>query len=94
MNEKLLEQIIGILSEHLGISVDDIAIDSDVTGDLGADSLDIVELVAKFEQFYGIEITDEELMQILKVEDILNFVIANKEKVLKSDKSNMFQLSF
>lgn len=94
MNIQLLEEVIGILADHLAISADDIAIDSDITGDLGADSLDIVELVVKFEKHFNLEITDEEIMQILTVEDIMNFITERLGKVQKSDNSDPLQLSF
>ena len=94
MNIQLLEEVIGILADHHTISADDIAIDSDITGDLGADSLDIVELVVKFEKHFNLEITDEEIMQILTVEDIMNFITERLGKVQKSDNSDPLQLSF
>ena len=94
MNIRLLEEVIGILADHLAISADDIAIDSDITGDLGADSLDIVELVVKFEKHFNLEITDEEIMQILTVEDIMNFITERLGEVQKSDNSDPLQLSF
>ena len=94
MDEQILEDVIGVLADHLSLSVDDIAIDSDITGDLGADSLDIVELVVKFEKRYGLEISDEELMQVLTVEDILNFITEKRKVGQKSDISDPIQLSF
>jgi acyl carrier protein len=94
MNIQLLEEVIGIIADHLGISADDIAIDSDITGDLGADSLDIVELVVKFEKRFNMEITDEEIMQILTVEDIMKYITERLGEVQISDNSNPLQLSF
>ena len=94
MNVQLLEEVIGVIADHLSISADDIAIDSDITGDLGADSLDIVELVAKFESRYNMEITDEEIMQILTVEDIMNYISERLGEVQISDNSDPLQLSF
>jgi acyl carrier protein len=96
MNVQLLEEVIGIIAEHLGLTSDDVAIDSDITGDLGADSLDIVELVDKFETKYNITVTDEEIMQLLSVEDIVNALAVRLGEGLKSDSEigNAIQLSF
>lgn len=74
MDAILLEEIIGILAEHLGISVDDITVDSSVTNDLRADSLDIVELVDIFEKKYDITATDEDIMGLSTVESVYDFI--------------------
>lgn len=94
MDTNLLEKVIFVLADHLSLNADDIAIDSDITGDLGADSLDIVELVAKFEDMFELTITDEEIMQILTVEDIMNFISNKLGEVQKSDDGNAIQLTF
>ena len=94
MNVQLLEEVIGIIADHLSLNADDIAIDSDITGDLGADSLDIVELVAKFEERFSLTATDEEIMQMLTVEDIMNFLAEKLGEVQNSDIDGPIQLSF
>ncbi len=81
----MLEEIIEILASQLSLSVDDITLDSDITGDLGADSLDIVELADKFENRFSVSVTDEEIMSIKTVSDILTYLENNSSKVQKSD---------
>jgi len=68
-----------ILAEQLGVSEDEIEMDSSLTDDLGADSLDLVELVMALEQEFDLEISDEEAEKIKTVGDAVNFV---KEKAL------------
>lgn len=70
----MLEEIIDILAAQLSLSPDDITLDSDITGDLGADSLDIVELADKFEKHFSIKASDEDIMAIKTVSDILIFI--------------------
>lgn len=94
MNVQLLEEVIGIIADHLSLSADDIAIDSDITGDLGADSLDIVELVAKFEDRFSMTATDDAIMQMLTVEDVVNFISEKLGEVQNSDIDSPIQLTF
>ncbi len=70
----MIEEIIKIISDQLDVPENEIMLDSDITGVLGADSLDIVELVARFEERYGITITDEEIMEISTVFDIQKYI--------------------
>lgn len=59
-----IENIKKILADQLYIDVNDISEDSDIIDDLGADSLDIAELIMSIEEEYGIIVTDERLMGI------------------------------
>ncbi len=70
----MIEEIIKILCEQLSLPEEAVTIDSDITGELGADSLDIVELVATFEERYGITISDEEIMEISTASDIQKYI--------------------
>lgn len=63
-----------IIAEQLGINEDDIAVDSSLTDDLGADSLDIVELVMALEEEFEIEITDDEAEKMDTVGEFIEFV--------------------
>ncbi|NLB82063.1 MAG: acyl carrier protein [Clostridiaceae bacterium] len=74
-----LEKIREILVEQLGVSEDEIDLNSSLTDDLGADSLDLVELVMAMEQEFDIEIHDEDAENIQTVGDAVNYV---KEKAL------------
>lgn len=63
-----------IIAEQLGINEDDIAPESSLSDDLGADSLDIVELVMALEEEFEMEIADEEAEQLDTVNDFIEFV--------------------
>ncbi len=74
-----LDKIKEILSEQLGVSEDEINAGSSLTDDLGADSLDLVELIMAMEQEFDIEISDEDAEKIKTVGDAANYI---KEKAL------------
>ena len=68
------ERVIGIVMEHLGVEKDKITENSSFIDDLGADSLDTVELVMAFEEEFGSEISDSEAEKILTVGDAVKFI--------------------
>lgn len=65
-----------IIAEQLGINEEDISSDSSLSDDLGADSLDIVELVMALEEEFEIEISDEEAEKLDTVKHFVDFVQA------------------
>lgn len=67
-----------IVVEHLGVDADKVTEESSFIDDLGADSLDIVELVMAFEEEFGVEIPDDAAEKIATVKDAIAFVDANK----------------
>ena len=67
MNEKAVNQIHALISDHLGVAKTEVRGDAKFIEDLGADSLDTVELVMALEEKFGIEITDEEAESIQTV---------------------------
>ena len=69
-----------IISEHLGVSINETKSDSHLVEDLGADSLDTVELVMAFEEEFGSEISDSEAEKILTVGDAVRFIENNPPK--------------
>ena len=69
-----LEQIKKILAEQFSMSEDDINMDTSFTEDIGADSLDLVELVMALEQEFDIEIDDEEVEKIKTVGDAVRYI--------------------
>jgi acyl carrier protein len=68
-----------IVAEQLGKDVNDITIQASFIDDLGADSLDIVELVMKMEEEFGIEIPDEDAEKIKTVNDVVEYIKAHSK---------------
>lgn len=60
------------------MEADEVAIESTFIDDLGADSLDIVELIMAFEEEFGIEIPDEAAEKIKTVQDVVTYIDQNK----------------
>jgi acyl carrier protein len=63
-----------IIVEQLGVDEDEVTLDASFTDDLGADSLDIVELVMALEEEFSIEIPDEEAENISRVREAVDFI--------------------
>ena len=68
-----------IICEQLGVSEGDVTPDASFIEDLGADSLDIVELVMALEEEYDMEISDEEAEKIRTVQDVVNYIETHKQ---------------
>ena len=68
-----------IVVEQLGVEAADVAIDSTFIDDLGADSLDIVELIMAFDEEFGIEIPDEVAEKIKTVKDAVTYIEQEKQ---------------
>tara|TARA_B000000609_G_C24182476_1_gene360267 strand:+ start:5548 stop:5778 length:231 start_codon:yes stop_codon:yes gene_type:complete len=68
------EIVIKLVAEHFDISKDTVKLESDVFDDLGADSLDSIELVLELEKNFDIEVTDDEIDNIRTVQDIVDLV--------------------
>jgi len=75
MEEKVKE----IIAKQLGVNISEVTPDASFVEDLGADSLDTVELVMAFEEAFGIEIPDEDAEKITKVKDAIEY-IKSKQK--------------
>jgi acyl carrier protein len=71
------ERVKGIIVEQLGVDEEEVTMDASFTDDLGADSLDIVELVMAFEEEFGIEIPDEEAEKISNVKEAVEYIQNN-----------------
>jgi acyl carrier protein len=67
-----------IVVEHLGVEGEKVTEDASFIDDLGADSLDIVELVMAFEEEFGVEIPDDAAEKISTVRDAIEYIDANK----------------
>jgi acyl carrier protein len=72
------EKVKSIIVDQLGVDEDEVNGAASFTDDLGADSLDIVELVMAFEEEFGIEIPDEAAEKIGKVQEAIDFIEQNQ----------------
>jgi acyl carrier protein len=68
------EKVKSIIVEQLGVEADEVKPEASFTDDLGADSLDIVELVMAFEEEFGIEIPDEDAEKIARVKQAVEYI--------------------
>jgi acyl carrier protein len=74
------EKVKKIIVEQLGVEESEVTLEASITDDLGADSLDQVELVMAFETEFNIDIPDEEAEKIKTVGDAVNKIDATAEK--------------
>jgi acyl carrier protein len=72
----ILEKIKEIIAEELGIEADEVKAESDLTDDLGADSLDAIELIMAIEEEFDVDIPDGEATKIKSVQDIISYLEA------------------
>ena len=79
MSETVFEKLKEIVANQLGIDVNKVVPSADFTKELGADSLDVVELVMAFEEEFDIEIDDEVAGEMATVEDALNYIKETQE---------------
>ncbi|MEQ8443289.1 MAG: acyl carrier protein [Alphaproteobacteria bacterium] len=72
------ERVKGIVVEHLGVDAEKVTDSASFIDDLGADSLDTVELVMAFEEEFGCEIPDDAAEKITTVKDAIDFIEQNQ----------------
>lgn len=72
--EEVFAKVKELVAKQLSIDEKEITPEASFLDDLGADSLDTVELIMSFEEVFDIEIPDEEAEQIRKVQDVLDFI--------------------
>ena len=72
------EKVRDIIVETLGCDAEQVTPEASLADDLGADSLDIVELIMAFEEEFGIEIPDEAAEKIKTVQDVVSYIDQNK----------------
>ena len=73
------EKVKKIIVDHLGVDIAKVTDEASFIDDLGADSLDTVELVMAFEEEFGSEISDSEAEKILTVGDAIKFIESNSK---------------
>ncbi|MBQ3549960.1 MAG: acyl carrier protein [Clostridia bacterium] len=70
----VFEKIRAILCEQLDIEEDQVTMDSNIAEDLGADSLDVVDLIMSIEDEFGLEVPDDQVENIKTVGDVVNYI--------------------
>ncbi|MDQ6975605.1 MAG: acyl carrier protein [Mariprofundaceae bacterium] len=79
MSAEIEEKVIKIVADQLNVEGSEINSDSSFVDDLGADSLDTVELVMAFEEEFGIEIPDDDAEKIQSVQNAIDYIAAKAE---------------
>jgi acyl carrier protein len=79
MSATIEQKVRNIIADQLGVSEEEIKITSSFIDDLGADSLDIVELVMAMEEEFEVEIPDEEAENIKTVQDAVSYITTHKK---------------
>ena len=75
----IFEKLKDIIAEQLSVEADEVTMDSNIQDDLGADSLDVVDLITTIEDEFDISIPDEAVEEIKTVGDIVNYVEKNTD---------------
>ncbi len=76
-DNNIKDKVTDIIVEQLGVEKDQVTVDAKFIEDLGADSLDTVELVMALEEEFGIEVPDEEAEKLLSVGDVVKHIEEN-----------------
>ncbi|MBS1723494.1 MAG: acyl carrier protein [Armatimonadetes bacterium] len=74
MSATVLERVKKVTCEELGVSENEVTETASFTDDLGADSLDVVELVMAFEEEFGIDIPDDDVTNLKTVGDAVTYI--------------------
>jgi acyl carrier protein len=76
----MFEKVKDIIADQLGIDISEISLESSFIDDLGADSLDIVELIMALEEEFDIEFPDEDAEKIATVADVVDYIKSHTEE--------------
>ena len=74
MEKSVEKRVFEIIVEQLGVSEEEVTMEASFIDDLGADSLDLVELIMAMEEEFGLEISDEDAEKIQTVQDVINYI--------------------
>jgi len=72
------EKVLQVVSEQLGVNVEDLTVETSFKDDLNADSLDLFQIIMSLEEEFGIEIPNEDAEKILTIGDALKYVESKK----------------
>ncbi|MBP7219404.1 MAG: acyl carrier protein [Paludibacteraceae bacterium] len=75
---EVAEKVKAIIVEKLGVEASEVVPSASFTNDLGADSLDTVEMIMEFEKEFGMSIPDDQAQKIATVGDAISYIEANK----------------
>ncbi|AOY59579.1 MULTISPECIES: acyl carrier protein [Desulfococcus] len=75
--DKIQEKVKKIIAEKLSVDIDEVIPEAAFVDDLGADSLDLVELIMSMEEEFDIEISDEDSEKMVKVQDAFDYIAKN-----------------
>ncbi len=75
--EQIFDKVKEIIVDQLGVEEEEVTLESSFIEDLGADSLDIVELIMALEEEFGLEIPDDEAEKIANVNDAVEYIREN-----------------
>lgn len=78
-NKEMTAKVTEIIAQQLSVPAEKIKGDTNIAEELGADSLDLVEILMSLEDEFGISIPDEAIPQIKTVNDIVKFITENKK---------------
>lgn len=68
------EKLKALIIDRLGVEAEEVKLEASFTGDLGADSLDVVEFIMELEDVFNIEIPDEDAETLQTVQDVINYI--------------------
>jgi acyl carrier protein len=74
MSESIEDKVKKIIAEKLSVDLAEVKPEASFVDDLGADSLDLVELIMSMEEEFGVEISDEDAEKIVTVKDAIDFI--------------------
>ena len=75
--EEIFSKVVDVLVEQLGVEKENVKKDSEIMTDLGADSLDVVDLIMTLEEEFGIEIPDSRVEKMKTVGDVVRYIEEN-----------------
>lgn len=73
------DDVKAVVVEQLSIDADAVKMESKIIEDLGADSLDVVELIMALEEKFEVEIPDSDAEKLIKIEDVVNYIENHKK---------------
>ena len=93
-SEEIFEKIKNIIVEQLQVAETAVTEDASFIDDLGADSLDLVELIMALEEEFGIEIPDGDAEKVVTVGDVVSYIKENVKQINKRELEFQFQFLF